>query len=95
VNRVVGPSVASIFEDCYVRFALRPALIGDSRTRSYAELAGQLRSHPRAVARACASNAIGLLLPCHRVVSSDGSLSGYRWGLQRKRQLLANERGEP
>ncbi|QTS87418.1 bifunctional DNA-binding transcriptional regulator/O6-methylguanine-DNA methyltransferase Ada [Ectopseudomonas khazarica] len=69
--------------------------IPSGATRSYAELAGQLRSHPRAVARACASNAIGLLLPCHRVVASDGSLSGYRWGLQRKRQLLANERGEP
>ena len=60
-------------------------------TRSYAELAGQLYSHPRAVARACASNTIALLLPCHRVVASDGQLSGYRWGLQRKRQLLAHE----
>lgn len=63
-------------------------------TRSYAQLAGQLDSHPRAVARACASNAIGLLLPCHRVVASDGSLSGYRWGLQRKRQLLEQESQE-
>ncbi|WP_161864912.1 MULTISPECIES: bifunctional DNA-binding transcriptional regulator/O6-methylguanine-DNA methyltransferase Ada [Pseudomonas] len=63
-------------------------------TRSYTELAGQLDSHPRAVARACASNAIGLLLPCHRVVASDGSLSGYRWGLQRKRQLLEQESQE-
>ncbi|QMV62581.1 bifunctional DNA-binding transcriptional regulator/O6-methylguanine-DNA methyltransferase Ada [Pseudomonas berkeleyensis] len=60
-------------------------------TRSYAQLAGQLDSHPRAIARACASNAIGLLLPCHRVVASDGSLSGYRWGLARKRQLLEQE----
>jgi AraC family transcriptional regulator of adaptative response/methylated-DNA-[protein]-cysteine methyltransferase len=60
-------------------------------TRSYAQLAGQLDSHPRAIARACASNAIGLLLPCHRVVASDGSLSGYRWGLARKRQLLERE----
>ncbi len=60
-------------------------------TRSYTELAGPLQSHPRAVARACASNTIALLLPCHRVVASDGSLSGYRWGLQRKRQLLARE----
>jgi AraC family transcriptional regulator of adaptative response/methylated-DNA-[protein]-cysteine methyltransferase len=63
-------------------------------TRSYAQLAGQLDSHPRAVARACASNAIGLLLPCHRVVASDGSLSGYRWGLQRKRRLLEQESQE-
>jgi AraC family transcriptional regulator of adaptative response/methylated-DNA-[protein]-cysteine methyltransferase len=43
------------------------------------------------VARACASNAIGLLLPCHRVVASDGSLGGYRWGLTRKRRLLEQE----
>ena len=65
--------------------------IPSGQTRSYGELAGQLHSHPRAVARACASNAIGLLLPCHRVVASDGSLSGYRWGLQRKRRLLEQE----
>ena len=65
--------------------------IPSGETRSYAELAGQLHSHPRAVARACAGNAIALLLPCHRVVASDGQLSGYRWGLQRKRQLLARE----
>ncbi len=65
--------------------------IPKGETRSYAELAGQLHSHPRAVARACASNAIGLLVPCHRVVASDGSLSGYRWGLQRKQRLLEQE----
>lgn len=65
--------------------------IPSGQTRSYSELAAQLHSHPRAVARACASNAIGLLLPCHRVVASDGSLSGYRWGLARKRQLLEQE----
>lgn len=65
--------------------------IPSGETRSYAQLAGQLDSHPRAVARACASNAIGLLLPCHRVVASDGNLSGYRWGLARKRQLLERE----
>lgn len=66
--------------------------IPKGETRSYAELAAHLHSHPRAVARACASNAIGLLLPCHRVVASDGSLSGYRWGLARKRQLLEQEK---
>lgn len=65
--------------------------IAPGQTCSYAQLAGQLGSHPRAVARACASNAIGLLLPCHRVVASDGSLGGYRWGLPRKRQLLEQE----
>ena len=45
----------------------------------------------RAVAHACASNRIGVLVPCHRVVRTDGSLAGYRWGIQRKRALLATE----
>lgn len=62
------------------------------QTRRYAELATQLGSHPRAVARACASNPLGLLVPCHRVVASDGSLSGYRWGVARKAALLEQER---
>lgn len=61
------------------------------QTRNYAELAAQLGSHPRAVARACASNPLGLLVPCHRVIASDGSLSGYRWGLVRKAALLEGE----
>lgn len=61
------------------------------QTRSYAELATQLDSHPRAVAGACASNPLGLLVPCHRVIASNGSLSGYRWGLERKAALLKAE----
>lgn len=61
------------------------------QTRSYAELAAQLDSHPRAVARACASNPLGLLIPCHRVIASNGSLGGYRWGLERKTALLKRE----
>ncbi|WP_298186978.1 bifunctional DNA-binding transcriptional regulator/O6-methylguanine-DNA methyltransferase Ada [uncultured Pseudomonas sp.] len=63
------------------------------QTRSYAELARQLDSHPRAIARACASNPLGLLIPCHRVIASNGSLSGYRWGLERKAALLKREAG--
>jgi AraC family transcriptional regulator of adaptative response/methylated-DNA-[protein]-cysteine methyltransferase len=47
----------------------------------------------RAVARACASNALALLVPCHRVVRGDGGLGGYRWGIERKQQLLDRERG--
>ena len=62
------------------------------QTRNYAELAAQLGSHPRAVARACASNPLGLLVPCHRVIASNGNLSGYRWGLERKAALLEAER---
>ncbi len=66
--------------------------IPSGQTRNYAELAAQLGSHPRAVARACASNPLGLLIPCHRVVASNGSLSGYRWGIERKAALLEHER---
>jgi len=44
------------------------------------------------VARACASNRLALVIPCHRVVREDGELGGYRWGIERKRQLLENER---
>ncbi|HBX57728.1 bifunctional DNA-binding transcriptional regulator/O6-methylguanine-DNA methyltransferase Ada [Pseudomonas sp. UBA2684] len=61
------------------------------QTRSYGELASSLDSHPRAVARACASNPLGLLVPCHRVIGANGALSGYRWGLARKATLLKRE----
>jgi AraC family transcriptional regulator of adaptative response/methylated-DNA-[protein]-cysteine methyltransferase len=48
-------------------------------------------SSVRAVARACATNKVALAIPCHRVVRSDGSLAGYRWGLAVKQSLLASE----
>jgi AraC family transcriptional regulator of adaptative response/methylated-DNA-[protein]-cysteine methyltransferase len=63
------------------------------QTRSYAELA-QAVGQPtavRAVARACASNPVAIAVPCHRVIGSDGSLTGYRWGVERKKKLLAME----
>ncbi len=47
----------------------------------------------RAVARACATNPVALLIPCHRVVRGDGELGGYRWGIQRKAALLRHESG--
>ncbi len=63
------------------------------RIITYAALAariGQLTA-VRAVANACAANAIALAIPCHRVVRSNGALSGYRWGVERKRALLERE----
>ena len=65
------------------------------QTRRYGELAESLGSHARAVARACASNPVGLLVPCHRVVGANHSLTGYRWGIERKAALLESEREEP
>ena len=65
-------------------------------TRTYTKLATQLGkpSAVRAVARACATNPVAVLVPCHRVVRSDGHLAGYRWGLKRKRMLIERERGQ-
>jgi AraC family transcriptional regulator of adaptative response/methylated-DNA-[protein]-cysteine methyltransferase len=64
-------------------------------TASYREVAESIGrpGAARAVARACASNALALLVPCHRVVRGDGGLGGYRWGIERKQQLLDRERG--
>ncbi|QJE03304.1 bifunctional DNA-binding transcriptional regulator/O6-methylguanine-DNA methyltransferase Ada [Massilia forsythiae] len=63
------------------------------RTVSYAELAERLGmpQGARAVAGACAANPAAIAIPCHRVVRLDGALSGYRWGIERKRTLLARE----
>jgi AraC family transcriptional regulator of adaptative response/methylated-DNA-[protein]-cysteine methyltransferase len=62
-------------------------------TAGYSEIAKRIRSPKtvRAVAQACASNALAVAIPCHRVVRNDGHLSGYRWGVQRKRVLLDRE----
>ena len=62
-------------------------------TRSYSQLARELGDPKatRAVARACATNRVALVVPCHRVVGASGALTGYRWGMERKRQLLEAE----
>ena len=63
-------------------------------TRSYSNIASTLGQPQaaRAVARACASNPVALIIPCHRVIGEDGKLHGYRWGNERKQQLLRLER---
>ena len=63
------------------------------QTRSYSSLARELGkpTAARAVAAACAANPVAIAIPCHRVIAQDGSLSGYRWGIERKRKLLAAE----
>jgi AraC family transcriptional regulator of adaptative response/methylated-DNA-[protein]-cysteine methyltransferase len=62
-------------------------------TVSYTEIAGRIGSPSavRAVAQACAANPLAVAIPCHRVVRTDGGLSGYRWGVERKRALLERE----
>ena len=71
--------------------------IPPGQTRSYQQIAAELGQPQsvRAVARACAQNALAVVIPCHRVVRSDGQLAGYRWGLDRKQALLAAESGAP
>lgn len=65
------------------------------QTRSYGEVAAALGQPgaARAVGNACGNNRLALIVPCHRVVREDGSPGGWRWGVQRKRQLLAHEQG--
>jgi AraC family transcriptional regulator of adaptative response/methylated-DNA-[protein]-cysteine methyltransferase len=71
--------------------ALRQIPLGD--TVSYRDVAKRIGAPTatRAVASACAKNPIAVLIPCHRVIATDGRLSGYRWGTERKRALLKRE----
>jgi len=71
---------------------LRKIPYGETRTyQQVAEAIGEPTA-ARAVARACATNPASVVIPCHRVVGSDGGLRGYRWGLARKKKLLAGEK---
>jgi O-6-methylguanine DNA methyltransferase len=67
--------------------------IPSGQTATYQEIARRIRAPRavRAVANACAANRLALVIPCHRVVRSDGSLGGYRWGQDRKRALIKAE----
>ncbi|HEX6405575.1 MAG TPA: methylated-DNA--[protein]-cysteine S-methyltransferase [Gemmatimonadales bacterium] len=71
--------------------ALREIPVGTTTT--YSEVASRIGAPKavRAVARACATNPLALLVPCHRVIGKDGDLTGYRWGVERKRTLLERE----
>jgi AraC family transcriptional regulator of adaptative response/methylated-DNA-[protein]-cysteine methyltransferase len=64
-------------------------------TRSYAQVANEIGQPQavRAVARACATNPVAVVIPCHRVLGSNGKLTGYRWGVERKQKLLQMEKG--
>lgn len=90
---IIRPPV-SVKATAFQRLVWR-ALQGIPRgqTRSYQEIADSIGSPggARAVARACAANPLAILVPCHRVVRGDGRLAGYRWGIERKRRLLALE----
>ncbi len=67
--------------------------IAPGQTLGYGEVAHRLGAPraTRAVAQACGANPLAVVIPCHRVVASDGGLTGYRWGLERKRALLVRE----
>jgi AraC family transcriptional regulator of adaptative response/methylated-DNA-[protein]-cysteine methyltransferase len=68
-------------------------MIPVGQTATYAKIARQIGAPKavRAVANACANNRHGIIVPCHRVLRSDGGISGYRWGIERKKQILALE----
>jgi AraC family transcriptional regulator of adaptative response/methylated-DNA-[protein]-cysteine methyltransferase len=73
--------------------ALQEIPAGERRSyRQIAEAIGRPKA-TRAVARACATNRVAVVIPCHRVVREDGDLAGYKWGVDRKRRLLDEEAG--
>jgi AraC family transcriptional regulator of adaptative response/methylated-DNA-[protein]-cysteine methyltransferase len=77
--------------ECRVWNALRRIPVGSTTT--YGEIAARLGvpRQAREVGEACAANKLAVVVPCHRVVKKDGSISGYRWGVRRKRRLLERE----
>ena len=92
-----GPAPDLPLDVCATAFQRRVwaalSAIPRGETRSYAEVARAIGqpTATRAVAGACAANPVALVVPCHRVVRTDGGLGGYRWGAERKAQILAAE----
>lgn len=103
VIKVVGGVIDDPTTDCDLPLDLRGTSyevtvwrmlreIPAGETTSYGALAAKLGSRdPRDVTAAIASNPVAVIVPCHRVIKKDGSISGYRWGVRRKRALLARE----
>jgi AraC family transcriptional regulator of adaptative response/methylated-DNA-[protein]-cysteine methyltransferase len=71
--------------------ALRSIPAGETRTYGTIAKSLSVTATAQEVGAACAANRIAIAVPCHRVVKSDGSISGYRWGVQRKRRLINKE----
>ena len=88
--KLFGDDGGTAFQQC-VSQALRAIPPGE--TASYAEIAKRIGAPTatRAVAQACGANPLAVAIPCHRVVRNDGSISGYRWGVERKHALLQRE----
>ncbi len=95
VPRAAAPHVPLDLRGTVFQLRVWQALkqIPRGETRSYSQLAREMGipKSTRAVARACATNRVALVVPCHRVVGADGSLTGYRWGVERKRRILQAE----
>ena len=87
-------SIAPVGKEFQLRVWDHLRAIPSGETRSYSEVALALNipTASRAVAKACGANSIALFIPCHRVIRRDGSLGGFRWGLETKRRLLWAER---
>ena len=95
MRRTSGPIWRSICVARLYEMAVWKALraIPSGETRSYGAIAQELpiAATAQEVGAACAANRIAIAVPCHRVVKSDGSISGYRWGVRRKRRLINME----
>lgn len=71
--------------------ALRAVNVGETVTYGQIAKALPVPATPQEVGAACAANVLAVAIPCHRVIKADGSISGYRWGVGRKRKLLNRE----